>query len=163
MEEVQVTKGGRRIIEVWEPNYRMKPDENEYFRPSEVKAIATRVIHSKLDGKTYSEEDSKRWAVEIADEIRLGAKELRIPRYKVCQGVCKMYYCCSGKQHQIPVSFQVPSLQLPVTAKMFTEICRVGRRCFHKRAIQGPIFMPSRCCSNQYFYVCTGDSASECW
>ncbi len=87
MEEVQVTKGGRRIIEVWEPNYRMKPDENEYFRP-EVKAIATRVIHSNLDGKTYSEEDSKQWAAEIADEIRLGTKELRIPRYKVRQCEC---------------------------------------------------------------------------
>ncbi len=88
MEEIQVIKGGRRIIEVWEPNYHMKPDENEYFWPSEVKAIAERVVHSKLDGKTYSEEDSKQWAVEIADEIRLGTKGLRIPRYKARPGVC---------------------------------------------------------------------------
>ncbi len=95
-----MTKGGRRIIEVWEPNYHTKPDESECFRPSEVKAIAERAIHSKLDGKTYNEEDSKRWAVEIADEIRLGTKELRIPRYKVRWVVyVKCIVVCAGKPH----------------------------------------------------------------
>ena len=76
-------KHNQPVIEVVLPTYIMKPEETERFHPSEVRAIADRVVKAELQGKTYDEEEAKEWSMNIADTIREEVKKLNIPRYKV--------------------------------------------------------------------------------
>jgi hypothetical protein len=75
--------GGRRVIDVVLPTYIMKPDEKEVFYPSQVKAIAEKVVKSELEGKSYDEAGAKQWSLNIANRMRMEVKQLNIPRYKV--------------------------------------------------------------------------------
>jgi hypothetical protein len=44
--------GGQKEVQLFEPTYQLGPDEDERFRPSEVKRIAGEVLKKYLEGVT---------------------------------------------------------------------------------------------------------------
>lgn len=43
---------GQKEVQLFEPTYQLGPEENERFRPSAVKRIATEVLKKYLEGVT---------------------------------------------------------------------------------------------------------------
>ena len=61
---------GQLIIDIVAPTFRMEPEENERFYPSQAKAIAEAIMKDELEGVAYEEEDSKNWGLNISDKVR---------------------------------------------------------------------------------------------
>jgi len=75
--------GSRQVIEIWEPTYRVKPEDNERFVPREVEAIIRQVMENRLKKQAYDEGKCKALALDLCAEIKdRVTKELNMPRYK---------------------------------------------------------------------------------
>lgn len=78
-----VDVNSRQVIELWEPTYRMKPNENEQFLPRQVESIIKEIMDKKLKKAKFDDAKCKVLALELCAEIKEKVKELNIPRYKV--------------------------------------------------------------------------------
>ena len=70
---------GQLIIDIVAPTYRMEPEENERFYPSQAKAIAEAIMKEELEGVAYDEEDSKNCGLNISDKVRETLQGIIIP------------------------------------------------------------------------------------
>lgn len=71
-------------IDIYEPTFRLEPDEEERFYPSQAKKLADSILETELANQEYDEEDAKDWSVNISDKVREAVtKELNLPRYKI--------------------------------------------------------------------------------
>ena len=61
---------GQPVIDIVLPTFRMEPEEDERFYPSQAKAVAEAIMKEELDGMTYDEEESKNWGLNISDKVR---------------------------------------------------------------------------------------------
>ncbi len=52
------------------------------FKPKIIEALIKEVLQAKLTGQTYHSENTSQWNREIADEIKIRAKNLGMDRYK---------------------------------------------------------------------------------
>jgi tctex1 domain-containing protein 2 len=75
---------GQPVIDIVLPTFRMEPEENERFYPSQARATAENIMKEVLDGVTYDEEESKFLGPEISDKVREAVQGgLGIPRFKI--------------------------------------------------------------------------------
>ena len=75
---------GQPVIDIVLPTFRMEPEEDEKFYPSQARGIAEGVMKEVLEGMTYDEEESKFWGTEISDKVREAVHgSLGVPRFKV--------------------------------------------------------------------------------
>ena len=61
---------GQPVIEVFLPTYRMEPEENERFYPSQARAIAQKITEEELKDQEFDEKDAVVWANLISDKVR---------------------------------------------------------------------------------------------
>lgn len=75
---------GQPVIDIVLPTFRMEPEENERFYPSQARATAENIMKEVLDGVTYDEEEAKFLGPEISDKVREACQgSLEVPRFKV--------------------------------------------------------------------------------
>ena len=71
-------------MNIYEPTFRLEPEEDERFYPSQAKALADKVIATELANQEYDEDDAKEWSVAISDKVREAVTaNLNLPRYKI--------------------------------------------------------------------------------
>lgn len=70
----EAANAGQPIIEVFLPTFRMEPDEDERFYPSQAKKLAQAVVEAELNGQEFEEDDVKAWTLSIGDKVRDSVK-----------------------------------------------------------------------------------------
>ncbi|CAG5119723.1 unnamed protein product [Candidula unifasciata] len=65
-----------------ENTYIIRPNFSQKFRPAAVKEVIHLVLTEKLQGKSYSPEDTTVWTKEISDAVKSRLKEMGYDRYK---------------------------------------------------------------------------------
>ena len=70
----ETAQAGQPIIEVFLPTFRMEPEENETFYPSQAKKLAQEVVEAELNGQEFDEDDAKAWSLSIGDKVRDSVK-----------------------------------------------------------------------------------------
>lgn len=70
----EIAQSGQPIIEVFLPTFRMEPEEDERFYPSQAKKIAQDIVEAELNGQEFEEDDVKAWTLSIGDKVRDSVK-----------------------------------------------------------------------------------------
>ena len=78
-------EAGQPIIEVFLPTFRMEPDEDERFYPSQAKKLAQEIVESELNGQEFDEEDARMWSLNIGDKVRDAVKGMNSSVHSVVQ------------------------------------------------------------------------------
>ena len=73
---------GQQIIDIVLPTYRMEPEEDERFYPSNAKKIADKIVADELANQAYDEEEAKYWGLNISDKVREAVHGKRIDSRK---------------------------------------------------------------------------------
>ena len=63
--------------------YSVGPSYAHKFKASQVKLIIHKCLRERLEGKKYHPDDTSQWSRDLADEIKVGCKELGLARYKL--------------------------------------------------------------------------------
>ncbi|KAF6769696.1 hypothetical protein AHF37_12232, partial [Paragonimus kellicotti] len=64
-------------------SYVIRPQFDQKFRPSVVKAILNQILKDRLENEKYSAEESHNYCISIADEIKQTLKKnLALSRYR---------------------------------------------------------------------------------
>ena len=71
---MQNDANGQPIIGVFLPTFRMEPEEDERFYPSQAKKLATDIVEAELNGQEFEEDDAKLWSLSIGDKVRDSVK-----------------------------------------------------------------------------------------
>ena len=67
-------QNGRPVIEIWEPTYKMKPQEEERFKAYSVEEIVKEIVMKKFEGVQWDAEKCSKLNVDISNEIKARVK-----------------------------------------------------------------------------------------
>lgn len=117
----ETNAGGQPIIEVFLPTFRMEPDEDERFYPSQAKKLAQAVVENELNGQEFEEDDVKAWTLSIGDKVRDSVK-----------GKCKIVLkCVCCLTMYIPVLYQFICIELNFGSNSFTHLSSLSSPTQH--------------------------------
>lgn len=74
---------GGPVIEIWEPTYRMAPEEKERFLSAHVREIIQKAVEERMEGLVWDSDKCKDLAVELSSVVKERVKALDLPRYKL--------------------------------------------------------------------------------